>query len=117
MLKFRNAEEATNALAFDGIIFQNGALKIRRPKDYLGPESEQAPHVPGVISTNVPDTPNKIFIGGLPSYLTDDQVIELLKSFGELRAFNLVKEGGTGQSKVGIQRHQSSSEQSTSFVC
>ncbi|KAM0789749.1 hypothetical protein ACM66B_006604 [Microbotryomycetes sp. NB124-2] len=98
-VEFRNAEEATNALAFDGIIFQNSALKIRRPKDYIGGENEQAPHVPGVISTNVPDTPNKIFIGGLPSYLTDDQVIELLKSFGELRAFNLVKEGGTGQSK------------------
>ncbi|KAK4051593.1 hypothetical protein OIV83_002733 [Microbotryomycetes sp. JL201] len=98
-VEFRNAEEATNALGFDGIIFQNSALKIRRPKDYIGADNEQAPHVPGVISTNVPDTPNKIFIGGLPSYLTDDQVIELLKSFGELRAFNLVKEGGTGQSK------------------
>lgn len=66
----------------------------------MGADEAQAPHVPGVISTNVPDTPNKIFIGGLPSYLTDDQVIELLKSFGELRSFNLVKEGGTGQSKV-----------------
>ncbi|KAK4056413.1 hypothetical protein OIO90_002556 [Microbotryomycetes sp. JL221] len=98
-VEFRNSEEATNALAFDGIIFQNNSIKIRRPKDYVGPDNEQAPHVPGVISTNVPDTPNKIFIGGLPSYLTDDQVIELLKSFGELRAFNLVKEGGTGQSK------------------
>lgn len=48
----------------------------------------------------VPDTPNKIFIGGLPIYLNDDQVIELLKSFGELRAFNLVKDPATGQSKV-----------------
>lgn len=48
----------------------------------------------------VPDTPNKIFIGGLPLYLTEDQVTELLKSFGELRAFNLVKDAATGQSKV-----------------
>jgi hypothetical protein len=87
-------------MGFDGIIFQNNALKIRRPKDYMGAEFEAAPHVPGVVSTNVPDTVNKIFIGGLPSYLTDDQVMELLKSFGELRSFNLVKEGGTGASKV-----------------
>lgn len=87
-------------MAFDGIIFQNNALKIRRPKDFLGLENDGAPHVPGVVSTNVPDTVNKIFVGGLPSYLNDDQVMELLKSFGELRSFNLVKEGGTGNSKV-----------------
>ncbi|KPV73218.1 uncharacterized protein RHOBADRAFT_38417 [Rhodotorula graminis WP1] len=99
-VEFRNAQETTNALAFDGIVFANSALKIRRPKDYLGADpNEVAPHVPGVVSTNVPDTVNKIFVGGLPTYLNDDQVMELLKSFGELRAFNLVKEGGTGQSK------------------
>ncbi|SCV74598.1 BQ2448_7627 [Microbotryum intermedium] len=101
-VEMRNAEEATAALQFDGIIFQNCALKIRRPKDYQGAldaTAEPPPHVPGVVSTMVPDTPNKIFIGGLPSYLNDDQVMELLKSFGELRAFNLVKESGTGQSK------------------
>jgi len=63
---------------------------------------EIAPHVPGVVSTNVPDTVNKIFIGGLPSYLNDEQVMELLSSFGELRAFNLVKEGGSGASKVSL---------------
>ncbi|GAA5915386.1 hypothetical protein JCM6882_000238 [Rhodosporidiobolus microsporus] len=99
-VEFRNAEECSRALGFDGIVFLNSALKIRRPKDYIGSDpNEIAPHVPGVVSTNVPDTVNKIFIGGLPSYLNDEQVMELLKSFGELRAFNLVKEGGTGASK------------------
>ena len=87
-------------MGFDGIIFQNNALKIRRPKDYTGTEFDMPGGVPGVVSTNVPDTVNKIFVGGLPSYLTDDQVMELLKSFGDLRSFNLVKEGGTGASKV-----------------
>ncbi|KAM0745828.1 hypothetical protein T439DRAFT_350972 [Meredithblackwellia eburnea MCA 4105] len=99
-VEFRNGEEASNALGFDGIIYQNSALKIRRPKDYVGPDADgSGTYVPGVVSTNVPDTVNKIFIGGLPSYLNDDQVMELLKSFGELKAFNLVKEGGTGASK------------------
>lgn len=28
----------------------------------------------GVISTVVPDSPHKIFIGGLPNYLNDEQV-------------------------------------------
>ncbi|KDN45454.1 hypothetical protein K437DRAFT_274218 [Tilletiaria anomala UBC 951] len=100
-VEFRSPEEATNAMAFDGIVFQQQGLKIRRPKDYVGPDVA-APtnvHVPGVVSTNVPDSPNKIFIGGLPTYLNDEQVMELLKAFGELRAFNLVREQGNGPSK------------------
>ncbi|CAH7678551.1 splicing factor U2AF subunit [Phakopsora pachyrhizi] len=95
-VEFRNAEEATYGMSFDGIIFQNQALKIRRPKDYTGPDVAGPTHIPGVVSTNVPDSPNKIFIGGLPSYLTDDQVMELLKSFGELKSFNLVKDTSSG---------------------
>lgn len=88
-------------MAFDGIIFINGPLKIRRPKDYGGPEnSGPSTHVPGVVSTNVPDSINKIFVGALPSYLNDEQVMELLTSFGELKAFNLVKENGIGLAKV-----------------
>lgn len=100
-VEFRHPEEATNAMSFDGIVFQAQSLKIRRPKDYTGPDVRPPSnvHVPGVISTNVPDSPHKIFVGGLPTYLTDDQVIELLQAFGELRAFNLVKDTGTGASK------------------
>lgn len=100
-VEFRCTEEATNAMGFDGVIFGGQALKIRRPKDYVGPDVGPPPslHVPGVISTNVPDGPNKIYVGGLPTYLNEDQVIELLKAFGELRAFNLVREANNGPSK------------------
>lgn len=87
-------------MAFDGIIFINGPLKIRRPKDYGGDIATSGVHVPGVVSTNVPDSINKIFVGGLPAYLNEENVMELLKSFGELKAFNLVRENGTGASKV-----------------
>ena len=89
-------------MAFDGIIFINGPLKIRRPKDYGGPKMiPVSVHVPGVISTNVPDSINKVFVGGLPAYLNEEQVQELLKSFGELKAFNLIRENGNSPSKVG----------------
>ena len=89
-------------MAFDGIIFINGPLKIRRPKDYGGIDLSggSGVHVPGIVSTNVPDSINKVFVGGLPTYLNEEQVQELLKSFGELRAFNLVRENGNGPSKV-----------------
>lgn len=102
-MQFRTPEEATAAMAFDGIIFQGTPLKIRRPKEYAGPDQPMvSTHIPGVVSTTVPDTPNKVYIGSLPTYLNDEQVMELLKSFGELKAFNLVKEGNgqTGASKV-----------------
>uniref|UniRef100_A0A8C5WIG6 Splicing factor U2AF subunit n=1 Tax=Leptobrachium leishanense TaxID=445787 RepID=A0A8C5WIG6_9ANUR len=56
-------------------------------------------HVPGVVSTVVPDSAHKLFIGGLPNYLNDDQVKELLTLFGPLKAFNLVKDSATGLSK------------------
>jgi len=38
-------------------------------------------------------------VGGLPTYLNEEQVMELLKSFGDLKAFNLVRENGNGPSK------------------
>lgn len=92
-------------MVFDNIVFANTLLKIRRPKDYVPEEGGEqgAVHVPGVVSSNVPDSPNKIFVGGLPSYLNDEQVMELLKSFGELKAFNLVKENNDpDRSKVSL---------------
>ncbi|KAI0027801.1 hypothetical protein K488DRAFT_80969 [Vararia minispora EC-137] len=97
-VEFRSAEDATGAMALDGVMFFNAPLKIRRPKDYGG-EAMPGMYLPGVVSTNVPDSEHKVFVGGLPAYLNEEQVMELLKSFGELKAFNLVREPGTGASK------------------
>ncbi|XP_063041957.1 U2 small nuclear RNA auxiliary factor 2b isoform X2 [Engraulis encrasicolus] len=101
-LEFRSVDETTQAMAFDGIIFQGQSLKIRRPHDYQplpGMSENPNVYVPGVVSTVVPDSAHKLFIGGLPNYLNDDQVKELLTSFGPLKAFNLVKDSATGLSK------------------
>lgn len=99
-LEFRSIDETTAAMAFDGIVFQGQSLKIRRPRDYQAmPGMGDTATVPGVVSTVVGDSPFKIFIGGLPNYLTDDQVKELLTSFGPLKAFNLVKDAVTGLSR------------------
>ena len=73
-------------------------LRVKRPKDYIGIDPSLGP----IGGMAIPDTPNKLFVGGLPTYLNDEQVMELLKSFGDLRSFNLVKEGTAqgGVSKV-----------------
>ncbi|TVY57618.1 Splicing factor U2AF 50 kDa subunit [Lachnellula cervina] len=113
LLEFKTASDATVALALDGITMSedvqmgNGAangdtkgLSIRRPKDYIVPAlTDEAPFEPGVVSSVVPDTQNKICIANIPLYLTDDQVTELLVSFGELKAFVLVKDNSTGESR------------------
>jgi len=87
-------------MAFDGIVFINGPLEIRRPRDYGGEIAAPSVHVTGVVSTNVPDSINKVYVGGFPTYLNEKNVMDLLQSFGELKAFNLVREDGTGVSKV-----------------
>lgn len=110
-IEFRSIDETTAAMAFDGINYQGQSLKIRRPRDYqpmpgqddsalmgLGAVGAMGGFM-GVVSTVVADSPYKLFIGGLPNYLNDDQVKELMSSFGQLKAFNLVKDAGTGLSK------------------
>jgi splicing factor U2AF subunit len=113
MLEFRSSADATVAYALDGITMEaadahangNGAapagLTIKRPKDYIVPAVvDEVPYEPGVVSSVVVDTPGKISITNIPIYLTEEQVIELLTSFGELKAFVLVKDRGTDESRV-----------------
>jgi len=106
-LECRSIDETTQAMAFDGINFQGQSLKLRRPLNYqpvpgnsgLENNSNVPGGMPGVVSTVVPDSPNKLFIGGIPNYLNEDQVKELLTSFGALKAFNLVKDVTSSLSK------------------
>jgi len=107
-IELRTITDATAGMMLDGIMLKGQSLKVRRPKDYQPLPGETvkaidddtpAQPLPNIVSTNVPDSPNKIFIGGLPSYLNEEQVKELLSSFGQLKAFNLVKDSVTGNSK------------------
>ncbi|KAL9124543.1 MAG: hypothetical protein Q9217_006131, partial [Psora testacea] len=115
LLEFKNPTEATVALAFDGILMEdsdnmltsNGSangvsqgLSIRRPKDYIVPSAaEDEDYQEGVVSPVVPDTPNKISVTNLLPNLTDEQVTELLVAFGQLKAFVLVKDASTEESR------------------
>ncbi|KAK8203732.1 hypothetical protein HDK77DRAFT_453982 [Phyllosticta capitalensis] len=112
LLEFKTPEDATTALAFDGISMEadsatngssNGAssgLVIRRPKDYIVPaQADDEDHQEGVISNKVKDSPQKIVVTNLPTALMEEQAQELLGSFGELKAFSMVKDSGTDQSR------------------
>ena len=98
-IEFRSIDETTAGMAFDGINFMGQQLKIRRPRDYQPISTDYANLGRMPVSNIVVDSPFKIYIGGLPNYLTADQVKELLSSFGQLKAFNLVVDQNTGVSK------------------
>ncbi|KAJ8545546.1 hypothetical protein K7X08_018129 [Anisodus acutangulus] len=110
-VEMRTVEEASNAMALDGVVFEGVSVRIRRPTDYnpslaaaLGP-GHPSPHLnltaagltPG--ATGDGEEPDRIFVGGLPYLFTEVQIKELLESFGPLRRFEVVKDRDTGNSK------------------
>jgi splicing factor U2AF subunit len=108
-VEFRSVEEASNCMALDGVRFKDTFLKIRRPNNYdpavaimLGP-IEPSPALDlsrlDIVRTVVQDSPHKVFIGGLPCDWTEEQVTEMLLPFGTLKAFNLVMDRQTGNSR------------------
>ncbi|KAI5366553.1 putative RNA recognition motif domain, U2 snRNP auxilliary factor, large subunit, splicing factor [Septoria linicola] len=113
LVEFKTPEDATNAMALDGINMDpnsmdtngdaNGAakgLQIKRPRDYIVPNvTDDTQNEAGLLSNIVPDTQNKISITNLPAFLGEEQVQELLMSFGELKNFILVKHQSSGDSR------------------
>eukprot|EP01024_Parvocaulis_polyphysoides_P010517 TRINITY_DN13597_c0_g2_i1.p2 TRINITY_DN13597_c0_g2~~TRINITY_DN13597_c0_g2_i1.p2 ORF type:complete len:391 (+),score=53.85 TRINITY_DN13597_c0_g2_i1:34-1206(+) len=111
-VEFRTVEECSNAMALDGIMFEGVSVRVRRPHEYnpasastLGPSVPNPKLKLGAIGLTpglgnmVMDASERVFVGGLPYYLTDDQCRELLSAFGELKQFDLVKDRETGNSK------------------
>ncbi|EEP77015.1 conserved hypothetical protein [Uncinocarpus reesii 1704] len=111
LLEFKTASDATVALALDGISLEhddaNGTssapgqgLSLKRPKDYIVPsEADDSNRQDGVVSNEVPDSPNKICVTNIPPFIQEEQVTMLLVSFGELKSFVLVKDSGTDESR------------------
>lgn len=110
-VEFATVEAASNALALDGLMVQGIPVRMRRPNDYnpveaqgLGP-TEPNPNLNleavGLqrTSSDVESHPDRIFVGGLPHYLTEAQGRELLEAFGKLKHFDLVMDRDTGNSR------------------
>ena len=113
-VELRSVELTTACCSLDGIKFTNRndvtvTLRIRRPNDFK-PELLQGIslattptvdlHKLGMVSAVVPqESVERIFVGGLPYHLTDDNVKELLSVFGPLKSFHLVRDAGSVTSK------------------
>ncbi|KDO24583.1 hypothetical protein SPRG_10114 [Saprolegnia parasitica CBS 223.65] len=105
-VELKSIELTTACMELDGVSYHGQPLKIRRPNDYnpsavkdVGPIPKLNVNALGIVSTSVSDGPGKIFIGGLPYHLNEEQVKELLQAFGALKSFHLVKELNTNLSK------------------
>jgi splicing factor U2AF subunit len=106
-VEFRNAVEATQAMDLDGIQFRGLNLKLGRPANYnanaTSMASRMAPKLNlsklGIVSSHVPNGPNKLYIGGVPYNLKMDQVRELVQTYGPLRGLWLSSDPMTGMSK------------------
>lgn len=93
-VEFRNPEETTEGMALDRSVFKGQELQVRRPKDFNTPGGGQ------LMKAGDFSSPNKIYVGGIPSHLNDEQIKDLLQAFGDLRSFKLLKDQITGESKV-----------------
>ncbi|CAJ2648679.1 unnamed protein product [Trifolium pratense] len=110
-VEMRTVEEASNAMALDGIVFEGVAVRVRRPTDYnpslaatLGPcqpSSNLNLSAVGLTAGTIGGAEglDRIFVGGLPYYFTEVQMRELLQAFGPLRNFDIVRDKDTGNSK------------------
>jgi len=108
-IQFRNPDEATQALDLDGINFRGQRLRLGSATHAgAGPSAIPRHNVSvrpldvqslGIVSTQVPDGPYKIYIGGLPFALTEVQVKELLSTYGALKGFYLFRDMATNLSR------------------
>mmetsp|Transcript_2274 Transcript_2274/g.2678 ORF Transcript_2274/g.2678 Transcript_2274/m.2678 type:complete len:99 (+) Transcript_2274:418-714(+) len=87
-------------MQLDGIKYRNQPLKIRRPVDYeKNPEVPSEYDIPklnlaklGIVSAQVGDSDLKLYVGGLPLSMNDEQVKLILGRYGMLKSFCLIKE-------------------------
>ena len=122
-LELRTVEETSNAMALDGVMYEGVAVRIRRPADYnasaaahLGPsdpnpnlnlaaialdkpKAKGAAEAPGPQASAFQEDHNRLFVGGLPYYLSEEEVKELFATFGPIKFLNLIRDKQTGSSK------------------
>ncbi|CZU00385.1 splicing factor U2AF large subunit [Plasmodium falciparum NF54] len=115
-LEFRTVQITWLCLKLDSIPYNNYCLRIGRPHDYIPPpEGDPAfttvftdinmdvfeklrPSKPVNVKTSS-DEENRLYIQNLPHDLKDEQIKDLLEQFGDLKAFNIIKDLNTGLNK------------------
>jgi splicing factor U2AF subunit len=101
-LEMRSAEEASAAMELDGVEYENNILKVRRPRNFqvLAGQAECIGNQMQLLTAIVAaDDPTRVLISGIPTYLKEEQIEELLTPFGTVISITLVKDPVSGQFK------------------
>ncbi|MED6209392.1 hypothetical protein PIB30_054242 [Stylosanthes scabra] len=101
VVEFLTAEDASNALSFDGTTLFGCTVKIRRPKDYVEVttgEPERSDDTAFATSDVVIDSPNKIFVGGIANHVSSEMLIQIAGAFGSLKAYHFQTGDNNGSS-------------------
>lgn len=91
ILEFEFEEDASTCLSsLDGCKFLDEKIRLK-PFRILNTDAP-------LFGTGVPtvESPNKLYIGSLPLEITEEQLRDLLKPYGAMKQFNMVKDGITG---------------------
>lgn len=129
VLEFENHEVTTIALAYDGGFFLDDdtkfVMQIQRPKDYITPTPSNSDITAADVTkdesspaykTKVPDSSAKISVAGIPSYLNEEQIVEVLQAFGPLAAFQIIKDKFSKES-CGIAFCEFKEKDATDMAC
>ncbi|KAL4460979.1 hypothetical protein ABPG74_016451 [Tetrahymena malaccensis] len=106
-LQLRSIEETSACMELDGIIYKGKSLRFRRPKDFgVLQKVEGTRPVPQldktklkIVQTQVENTYNKLQIMNLPENFSEEHVMQLLLTYGDLKSFHLAVDKITSESK------------------
>ncbi|KAJ3429293.1 RNA-binding protein [Anaeramoeba flamelloides] len=93
---FRDEKLATACLKLNGLLFNGKNIKINRTSTYFKKFPQENTNL---VVDQVPDSPDKIFLGGLPVQINELQLVTMLQSYGKLKNFKLISDAATGISK------------------
>jgi splicing factor U2AF 65 kDa subunit len=105
-VEFSSMELAAAALSLDGVLYHGSALRLSRPTEYspaglppMGPVPSLNLAAVGLGGGAPVESADKLFVGGVPPGLTEENLRELLESFGSLKYVHLAKDPGNAQPK------------------
>ena len=85
-------------MTFGTLEFKNFKLFIDKPKKFFFKFFNIGIEAFGGLITDPNETDNKLYMGGIPPYVSEDDVRKLCESFGIVKYFNLAKDA-VGNSK------------------
>jgi splicing factor U2AF subunit len=93
-------ESVWKLVKMDSVIYQGSKIKIQRPKGFFANHFESGKYILdeyGTLINMEAGEEIRLYLGGIPQYMTDEQVKKLVESFGPLKLFQMKTEFSMGE--------------------